>query len=75
MSGDPSRSTSAERTAVGAWLVVGGAGAYVAAMSLAGYNSHPRAPEVLLRRDGSLRIIRQRQTLAELVADERPLSE
>jgi len=56
--------------AVGDLLVVGGAGAYVSNMSLAGYNSHPRAPEVLLRRDGSLRVIRARQTLEELVANE-----
>ncbi len=59
--------------AVGDLLVVGGAGAYVSAMSLAGYNSHPRAPEVLLRRDGSLRVIRSRQTLDDLVANELPL--
>ncbi len=55
---------------VGDHVVVGGAGAYVAAMSLVGYNSHPQAPELLLREDGSLRIIRQRQTLAQLRENE-----
>jgi diaminopimelate decarboxylase len=59
--------------AVGDLLVVGGAGAYVAAMTLIGYNSHPQAPEVLLRSNGRLQVIRQRQTLAELVANERAL--
>ena len=56
--------------AVGDHVVVGGAGAYVSTMTLVGYNSHPQAPEVLLRRDGSLSIIRQRQTLEQLCENE-----
>lgn len=56
--------------AVGDHVVVGGAGAYVSAMTLVGYNSHPQAPEVLLRPDGTLRVIRQRQTLAQLCENE-----
>ncbi|MBN2195065.1 MAG: diaminopimelate decarboxylase [Polyangiaceae bacterium] len=59
--------------AVGDFLVVGGAGAYVSAMALVGYNSHPQAPEVLLRRDGRLQVIRQRQTLGQLIVNERSL--
>lgn len=59
--------------AVGDLLVVGGAGAYVSAMTLVGYNSHPQAPEVLRRRDGTLQVIRGRQTLEQLLANERPL--
>ena len=55
---------------VGDLVVIGGAGAYVSAMTLAGYNSHPRAPEVLLREDGSLEVIRRRQSLEQLMADE-----
>jgi diaminopimelate decarboxylase len=56
--------------AVGDHVIVGGAGAYVSAMTLVGYNSHPQAPEVLLRPDGTLRIIRQRQTLEQLCQNE-----
>lgn len=55
---------------VGDHVVIGGAGAYVAAMTLVGYNSHPAAPEVLLRPDGSLRVIRRRQTLEQLTMNE-----
>ena len=46
---------------IGDLVVVGGAGAYCAAMSTINYNSYPQAPEVMLERDGSLRLLRRRQ--------------
>src|SRR5262249_14151525 len=46
-------------------VLVGGAGAYCAAMSTANYNSYPRAAEVLRERDGSLRLVRRRETLEQ----------
>lgn len=55
---------------VGDWLVIGGTGAYCAAMSTKNYNSFPEAPEVLLTRNGDLRLIRKRQTLDQLLANE-----
>jgi diaminopimelate decarboxylase len=58
------------RPEIGDLVVIGGAGAYCAAMSTAGYNSYPRAPEVLRERDGSLRLARRRQTFDELLAPE-----
>lgn len=57
--------------AVGDLLVVGGAGAYCAAMSPFNYNSHVQAPEVLLCVDGALRVVRQGQTLEQITANER----
>jgi diaminopimelate decarboxylase len=51
-------------------VVVGGAGAYCAAMSTINYNSYPQAPEVMLERDGSLRLLRRRQTLDQIWANE-----
>ncbi len=51
-------------------VVVSGAGAYCAAMSTVNYNSYPRAPEVMLERDGSLRLLRRRQEPAAVWADE-----
>ncbi len=42
-------------------VVIGGAGAYCAAMSTINYNSYPQAPEVMLEPDGSLRLLRRRQ--------------
>jgi diaminopimelate decarboxylase len=58
------------RPEIGDLVVIGGAGAYCAAMSTAGYNSYPRAPEVLREHDGSLRLARRRQTFDELLAAE-----
>jgi diaminopimelate decarboxylase len=51
-------------------VVISGAGAYCAAMSTANYNSYPRAPEVMLEPDGSLRLLRRRQEPAAVWADE-----
>ena len=58
---------------VGDALVVGGAGAYCAAMSSKNYNSFPEAPEVLIDNDASLRLIRKRQSLAQIMENEIPL--
>jgi diaminopimelate decarboxylase len=58
------------RPEVGDLVVVGGAGAYCAAMSTINYNSYPQAPEVMLERDGTLRLLRKRQTLDQILANE-----
>jgi diaminopimelate decarboxylase len=55
---------------IGDLVVVGGAGAYCAAMSTINYNSYPQAPEVMLETDGSLRLLRRRQDPAEVWANE-----
>ena len=52
-------------------LVVHDAGAYGAAMSST-YNGHPLAAEVLVK-DGAARLVRRRQTIEELLAQERGL--
>jgi diaminopimelate decarboxylase len=59
------------RPRVGDLVVVGGAGAYCSAMSTLNYNSYPQAPEVMLEHDGSLRLIRERQALDQIVQNER----
>jgi diaminopimelate decarboxylase len=46
---------------IGDLVVIGGAGAYCAAMATINYNSYPQAPEVMLEPDGSLRLLRKRQ--------------
>ena len=70
--GDPEALAPRElpRPEIGDLVIIGGAGAYCAAMSTAGYNSYSRAPEVLRELDGSLRLVRRRQTLDELLAAE-----
>jgi diaminopimelate decarboxylase len=57
-------------TAIGDLLVLEGAGAYCAAMSTKNYNSFPESPEILLKTDGSLRMIRRRQTLDQILQNE-----
>jgi diaminopimelate decarboxylase len=55
---------------VGDLVVVGGAGAYCAAMSTINYNTYPQAPEVMLELDGTLRLLRKRQTLDQILQNE-----
>jgi diaminopimelate decarboxylase len=58
------------RPQIGDLVVVSGAGAYCAAMSTINYNSYPRAPEVMLEPDGTLRLLRRRQQPTAVWADE-----
>ena len=51
-------------------VVIGGAGAYCAAMATINYNSYPQAPEVMLEPDGSLRLLRRRQEPEQVWANE-----
>jgi len=51
-------------------LVIGGAGAYCSAMSTKNYNAFPEAPEVLLTNTGEFKLIRKRQTLEQILANE-----
>jgi len=57
-------------TRVGDAVVIGGAGAYCSGMSAKNYNSFPEAAEVMLMRDGSLELIRTRQTLEQVLQNE-----
>jgi diaminopimelate decarboxylase len=58
------------RPRIGDLVVVGGAGAYCAAMSTINYNSYPQAPEVMHEPDGALRLLRKRQTFEQVIANE-----
>jgi diaminopimelate decarboxylase len=55
---------------VGDLVIVGGAGAYCAAMSTINYNSYPQVPEAMLDPDGTLRLIRRRQSFDQILANE-----
>lgn len=55
---------------VGDALVIGGAGAYCSAMCCKNYNSFPESAEVLLRKNGEMHLIRKRQTLEHMIANE-----
>jgi diaminopimelate decarboxylase len=58
---------------VGDMCVIEGVGAYCSGMSAKNYNAFPEAPEVLLRTDRSLQLIRRRQTLEQFLVNEIPL--
>jgi diaminopimelate decarboxylase len=58
------------RPAIGDLAVIGGAGAYCAAMSTINYNSYAQAPEVMLEPGGTLRLLRQREPLEEIWRNE-----
>jgi diaminopimelate decarboxylase len=58
------------RPQTGDLVIVGGAGAYCAAMSTINYNSYPQAPEVLREPDGALRLLRRRQRLEQVWENE-----
>jgi diaminopimelate decarboxylase len=58
------------RPRIGDLVVIGGAGAYCAAMSTLNYNSYPQSPEVMLEATGTLRLLRRRETLDEIWRNE-----
>ncbi|KAF0095195.1 MAG: diaminopimelate decarboxylase [Puniceicoccaceae bacterium 5H] len=59
---------------VGDLILIRDTGAYCASMPSKNYNSFPEAPEVLLRTDGSFALIRRRQTLDQILANELSLA-
>lgn len=58
-------------TRIGDAVVIGGAGAYCAGMSTKNYNTFPEAAEVMVARDGSHELIRERQTIDQILQNER----
>lgn len=59
-----------QKANIGDLCVIGGSGAYCSSMSPSNYNSYPASPEVLLRRNGSLKLIRRRQSLDQILENE-----
>lgn len=57
-------------TCIGDAVVIGGAGAYCSSMAATNYNAFPQAPEVLLETGGAFRLIRKRQSLDQIIANE-----
>ncbi len=56
--------------AIGDYFIIGGTGAYCASMTPFNYNSHAQAPELLLRQNGSIHLIRKKQTLEQITQNE-----
>jgi diaminopimelate decarboxylase len=69
--GDPEALAPREvpRPRIGDLVVVGGTGAYCAAMSTINYNSYPQAPEVM-HDGGALALLRKRQTFEQVLQNE-----
>lgn len=55
---------------IGDLCAIDGAGAYCSSMSVPNYNSYPASAEVMLRRDGSLALMRKRQTPEQVYENE-----
>ncbi len=55
---------------IGDFCVIDGAGAYCSSMSTTNYNSYPAIPETMLMKDGSVKLIRKRQTLEQAIENE-----
>lgn len=55
---------------IGDLVAIGGVGAYCSSMATKNYNSFPECPEALIRLDGSVDLMRKRQSLREIVANE-----
>lgn len=58
---------------IGDLCLIGGAGAYCAAMTAKHYNSFPEAPEVLIDKEGHPHLIRARQPVEDLWKRELPV--
>merc|ERR1711924_579655 len=54
-------------------VVTEGSGAYCSGMSARNYNSFPEAAEVMVGRDGEIHVIRARQPLEQIWANEVPV--
>ncbi len=57
-------------TRIGDLVVLGGAGAYCSSMAAKNYNSFPEAAEVMISENGSVELIRKRQTLDQIMQNE-----
>jgi len=55
---------------IGDGLIIGGSGAYCAAMPAKNYNSFPEAIELLLASDDAIHLVRRRQNLDQILANE-----
>jgi diaminopimelate decarboxylase len=55
---------------IGDLIVIEGAGAYCAGMSSKNYNSFPEAPETMKLENGTFTLIRAKQTLEQILANE-----
>ena len=55
---------------IGDYIAIGGTGAYCSAMAPMNYNSHAQAPEILYTVEDGFRVIRVKQTLEQIIANE-----
>lgn len=55
---------------IGDLISIEGSGAYCSSMNTKNYNSFPEAPEVMLTEKGEVKLIRKKQTLQHMIANE-----
>ncbi len=59
-----------KKAQIGDYCVIDGSGAYCSSMSPSNYNSYPASAEVMLMKNGEVRLIRKRQTLEQIIENE-----
>ena len=59
---------------LGDYFVIGGSGAYCSSMAAKNYNSFPESPEVLIRESGDIAVMRNRQPVEQIWANETGIS-
>lgn len=64
------RERKLKKAEIGDLVCIDGSGAYCSGMSTKNYNSFPEAPEVLLTKEGKIQLIRKRQSLHQMLANE-----
>lgn len=70
--GDPEslQEVTLAKASMGDLMSVEGSGGYCSSMNTKNYNSFPEAPEVMIGKDGNLYLIRKRQSLEQMLANE-----
>lgn len=56
---------------IGDYCVIDGSGAYCSSMSTSNYNSYPASAEVLISKNGKVSLIRKRQTIEQIIENEK----
>lgn len=58
------------KASIGDLLLIHGCGAYCSSMSTKNYNSFPEAAEVMILRDGNVKLIRKKQSIDQIIENE-----
>ncbi len=58
------------KSKIGDYLIIENVGGYCSSMSFGNYNSFPKAEELLLQKNGKIKVIRKRQTMEQIIQND-----